>query len=167
MKKLVEDNQVKEDNWVLLEKTESPEEQTIPEGSVIIPLATWLVKRDSLMGRRDSVGVWLDSDEEPEAIAEDVKLFPVIAINFPKFSDGRGYSTARLLRERYGYSGQLRAIGDVLMDQMFYMKRCGFNAFAVREDRDPSKAIEALADFKESYQAATDQPEPLFRRRLP
>ncbi|MDR1462066.1 MAG: DUF934 domain-containing protein, partial [Azoarcus sp.] len=111
------------------------------------------------------VGVWLDSDESPEAIAADLAHFSVIAVNFPKFTDGRGYSTARLLRERYGYAGELRAIGDVLQDQLYFMRRCGFNAYAVRADKDIEAALAGLADFDESYQPAVDSPQPLFRRR--
>ncbi|MFB1037435.1 MAG: DUF934 domain-containing protein, partial [Sinobacterium sp.] len=76
-----------------------------------------------------------------------------------------GYSYARLLREKYGYSGELRAIGDVLKDQLFFYKRCGFDAFAMRADRDAGAAISSLKDFSDSYQVAVDQPEPLFKRR--
>ena len=86
-------------------------------------------------------------------------------MNFPKFTDGRGYSTARLLRERYGYTGELRAIGDVLHDQLFYMARCGFDAFALKDGKDVAKAVNAFETFMTPYQAAVDQPQPLFRRR--
>ena len=100
-----------------------------------------------------------------ESIADDLQHFQVVALNFPVFSDGRHYSSARLLRERYKYQGEVRAIGDVLRDQLFYMKRCGFDAFALRADRDPYEALESLKDFSVTYQAATDEPLPLFRRR--
>lgn len=81
------------------------------------------------------------------------------------FTDGRNYSNARLLRDRYGYKGELRAIGDVLRDQLFYLHRCGFDAYALRADKDPYEALESLKDFSVTYQAATDEPLPLFRRR--
>ena len=87
-------------------------------------------------------------------------------MNFPKFADGRGYSIARLLRERYAYRGEIRAIGDVLQDQLFFMKRCGIDAYAVRADKDIEAALTGLRDFSEAYQAAVDQPQPLFRRRI-
>ena len=90
----------------------------------------------------------------------------LIAVDFPKFSDGRGYSIARLLRERYGFEGELRAIGDVLRDQLYYLRQCGFNAFAVRADRDVEAALRGLADFSDGYQASVATPLPLFRRRL-
>jgi uncharacterized protein (DUF934 family) len=87
-------------------------------------------------------------------------------VNFPKFNDGRGFSIGRLLRERYGFRGELRAIGDVLRDQLFFLARCGFDAFALRDDQDVDEALGAFADFSEAYQPALDQPVPLFRRRL-
>ncbi|MGE5651153.1 MAG: DUF934 domain-containing protein, partial [Bacillota bacterium] len=85
-------------------------------------------------------------------------------VDFPKFSDGRGFSIAYNLRVRLGYAGELRAIGDVLRDQMFYMQRVGFNAFATREDRNIHDALKSLSDFSEAYQAAWDKKLPLYRR---
>jgi len=80
--------------------------------------------------------------------------------------DGRGYSIARLLRERYGWRGELRAIGDVLRDQLFYLTRCGFDAFELRAGQDAQAALTALADFSEAYQSSVERPQPLFRRRV-
>ena len=82
------------------------------------------------------------------------------------FVDGRGYTLARLLRERHGYRGELRAIGDVLRDQLYYLSRCGFDAFAMRADQVPQQALSAFDEFSEAYQASVERPEPLFRRRL-
>lgn len=107
---------------------------------------------------------WMPT-RKPRSIIDDLQHFQVIALNFPVFSDGRNYSNARLLRDRYGYQGELRSIGDVLRDQLFFMHRCGFDAYALREDHDPHAALASLQDFSEVYQAATDQPLPLFRRR--
>jgi uncharacterized protein (DUF934 family) len=90
----------------------------------------------------------------------------LIALCFPVFSDGRAYSSARELRQNMGYAGEIRAIGDVLRDQLFYMHRCGFNAFALRDDQDLELALSAFADFREGYQASVDRPDPLFRRRV-
>lgn len=141
----------------------------IPPGKVVVPLSAWLGRKDELAPRlnRGELGVWLDSFESPEALAEslgDVNRLPLIAVNFPRFVDGRGYSFATLLRQRYGYTGELRAIGDVLHDQLFYMKRCGFDAYAVRADKSIEDALRGLNDFSETYQAAVDQPLPLYRR---
>ncbi len=141
----------------------------IPRGKVIVPLSVWLGRRPELEARLQAgeLGVWLDSFEEPEALVTgggDVNRFAVIAINFPKFIDGRGYSVGRLLRERYGYRNELRAIGDVLRDQLYFLKRCGFDAYALGADRDMEDALAGLKDFSDPYQAAVDEPRPLFRR---
>lgn len=164
MRKLIKNGQIVEDRWTVLPKAEDASHTVVPEGQVIVPLSVWIAQEEALSQRED-VAVWIDSDEEIETLAEKVQRFPLIAVNFPSFRDGRGYSTARLLRERYDYTGEIRAIGDVLQDQLFYMHRCGFNSFALREDRSPEKALAALRTFTESYQAAFDQPLPLFRRR--
>lgn len=136
--------------------------------AVLVPLALWREQRDDLLARRAAgvrLGVLLAPDDEPADLAADLAHLALIAVDFPQFTDGRGYSTARLLRERHGYAGELRAVGDVQRDQLFYMVRCGFNSFVLRADKDPVKALSAYRDFSEAYQAAVDQPVPLFRRR--
>ncbi|KAA8714991.1 MULTISPECIES: DUF934 domain-containing protein [Pseudomonas syringae group] len=164
MQRIIKNNEVIDETWHLL-----PKETTFDSLSncddLIVPLALWREHSHALKARDGGLGVWLDSDEEAEEIGADVDQFQVIALNFPAFTDGRSFSNARLLRERYGYKGELRAIGDVLRDQLFYMRRCGFDAFAVRADKDPYEALEGLKDFSVTYQAATDEPLPLFRRR--
>ncbi|WGK63046.1 DUF934 domain-containing protein [Halopseudomonas sp. SMJS2] len=164
MQQIIKGNQVVPDTWEMLTKDASLEQLT-NSGDIIVPLAMWLEHAHALKARDGRLGVWLDADEEAESIADDLEHFAVIALNFPVFSDGRNYSNARLLRDRHGYQGELRAIGDVLRDQLFFMRRCGFDAYALREDHDPHAALASLNDFSEVYQAATDQPLPLFRRR--
>ncbi len=169
---------VGEDDWTLLrlkptivEGTEgvaaqagdTPETAIVPTGKVIVPLAVWQAQRPALEARKD-IGVWLASDERPEALKDDAAKLTMIAIDFPKFADGRGYSIAYNLRARYDYTGELRAVGDVLRDQLFYMQRVGFNSFAVRADRDVNDALKGLSDFSESYQHSWDKKTPLFRR---
>lgn len=166
MSRLIKLDGIAQDEWTLLPATEEPESAEVPAGKVIMPLNIWLAQGDRL-AEREHLGVWLDSHEEPEALGEDAARFAVIAVNFPKFTDGRGYSIARLLRERYGFCNELRAIGDVLLDPLYYMKRCGFDAFVLREDKDIGKAQQCLSIFSEVYQAAVDQTAPLFRRRQP
>ncbi len=136
-----------------------------PSGDIIVPLAMWQRQREELLARPGRLGVWLNSNEEPAAIAEDLRLFGVVAVNFPKVTDGRGYSIASLLRERYGWRGELRAFGDIWRDQLFFLASCGFDAFALREGEDPREALAAFGDFSETYQASVRQPLPLFRRR--
>lgn len=164
MRQIIKGNEVIQDTWELLPK-DATLEQVTNAGDVIVPLALWLEHSHALTARDGRLGVWLDSDEEAERIADDLAHFEVIALNFPVFSDGRNYSNARLLRDRYQYKGELRSIGDVLRDQLFFMHRCGFDAYALREDHDPHAALASLNDFSEVYQASTDQPLPLFRRR--
>lgn len=164
MQRIIKNNQVVDETWHLL-----PKDVTLDELSncddYIVPLNLWREHAHALKARDGGLGVWLDADEEAEEIGEDASQFQVIALNFPAFTDGRSYSNARLLRDRYGFKGELRAIGDVLRDQLFYMHRCGFDAFAVRPDKDPYEALESLKDFSVTYQAASDEPRPLFRRR--
>jgi len=166
MPMLIKNNQILEDDWLVVAKSDTPQEvPDLPTGKLIVPVSMWLAHKQLFLDLENQIGVWLNSDESPTSIESDIAQFSVIALNFPVFTDGRAYSYARLLRERYAYKGELRAIGDVLQDQLFYMQRCGFNAFAIREDRPIDEAITAYSDFTDSYQAAVDQPVPLFRRR--
>lgn len=167
MAKLITLNGVQEDTWhlVRLGEGETADKLTLPDGDLIVPLLLWQARREELCAR-PRLGLWLASAEDPDAIAPDLGHFQVIALDFPKFTDGRSYSSAALLRTRYGFKGQLRAIGDVLQDQLFYMKRVGFDAFALRADKNVDSALKSLGDFSEAYQASTDRPLPLFRRRL-
>jgi uncharacterized protein (DUF934 family) len=165
MREIIKDKVVVSDDWTILQLAEgdTPETVTVPAGKVIVPLKVWQAQQATLQGRGD-IGVWIASDERPEVLKGEVQKFPVIAVDFPKFSDGRGYSIAYNLRARLGYTGELRAIGDVLRDQLFYMQRVGFNAFATRLDRNIHDALKGLTDFSEAYQASWDQKVPLFRR---
>jgi uncharacterized protein (DUF934 family) len=162
MPRLIKDGAIVEDRWTLL-REEVPL-AGVPRTPAIVPLALWRAERDVLRLRAD-IGVWLAPADDPECLAADCSILPLIAVDFPQFTDGRGYSSARLLRERYGFTGELRAIGDVLRDQLYYMAQCGFNAFAVRADRDLEDALKGLADFSDNYQATWRRPAPLFRRR--
>jgi uncharacterized protein (DUF934 family) len=167
MAAIIKNRQWTQDSWQLLEPTADGALPRIPaEGDIIMPLALWEGERASLSARNGRAGVWLQGSEGPERIAADLQRLPLIAVNFPKLVDGRGYSTARLLRERYGYQGELRAIGDVQRDQLLSLSRCGFDAFALKPGADPQEALKALADFSEAYQGAVDNPLPLFRRRV-
>jgi uncharacterized protein (DUF934 family) len=165
MREIIKDKTVVQDDWnvVRLAEGETPETFVAPAGKTIVPLKVWEAQREALAQRGD-VGVWIASDERPEVLKDDVAKLPVIAVDFPKFADGRGYSIAYNLRARLGYTGELRAIGDVLRDQLFYMQRVGFNAFATRLDRNIHDALKGLTDFSEPYQAAWDIKSPLFKR---
>ena len=165
MRDIIKDRKIVPDDWEVLRLAEgdTADSVAIREGKVIVPLAVWQAHRDSLKARGD-VAVWLASDERPEALKDDLATLPLVAVDFPKFADGRGYSIAYNLRARFNYQGELRAIGDVLRDQLFYMQRVGFNAFATRPDRSIEDALKGLTDFSEAYQASWDVKAPLFRR---
>jgi uncharacterized protein (DUF934 family) len=107
----------------------------------------------------------LEPQDDPAAVAARLPNVSRVEINFPKFGDGRGFSIARLLRERYGYKGELRAVGEVARDHLYYMEKCGFDAFLLRDGEDLDEALAAFGDFSETYQATAAQPVPLFRRR--
>lgn len=165
MRKIIKNKDIVSDDWTVLRLVEdqTPETVVVPEGRVIVPLKVWQAQRAALEGRAEP-GVWIASSERPEDLQDDLGRFKVVAVDFPKFMDGRGYSIAWILRTRLGYQGELRAIGDVLRDQLFYMQRVGFDAFAVREDKDINDALKGLSDFSEVYQASWDRKSPLFRR---
>ena len=129
----------------------------IPDaGAIIVSLTQWL-EHSELLGRRaDPVGVRLRSDEQPETIAEDLDSLAVVALEFPAFKDGRAYSYARLLRDKYGYTGEIRAVGDVLLEQLHFMERTGFNAFEIHSDDPLGDLAVAAADFDVWYQPAAD-----------
>jgi uncharacterized protein (DUF934 family) len=162
---IIKNKAIVDDDWNVLHlgENDTPESVVIPPGKIIVPLKVWQAQRDKLQGRAD-IGVWFASDERAEDLQNEVEKFSVIAVDFPKFADGRGYSIAYHLRARLGYRGELRAIGDVLRDQLFYMQRVGFDAFAARADKDIHEALKGLSDFSLTYQASSDEKLPLFRR---
>jgi len=162
---IIKNKTIVADDWTVLRLTENdvPDTVVVPVGKVIVPLKVWQAQRETLVAR-SALGVWLASDERAEALQDDVNKFAVIAVDFPKFADGRGYSIAYHLRKRLNYAGELRAIGDVLRDQMFYMQRVGFDAFVPRAGKDVNDVLKGLNDFSEVYQASSDQAVPLFGR---
>lgn len=161
---IASDGSIRHDEWVVVPRPADGESLDVPHQPALIPADLWLAGKEHFEDR-DDIGVWLDSHEEPEMLAGVANELPVIAVNFPKFSDGRGYSIARILRERLHYRHELRAVGDVLLDQLQFMKRCGFDTYVLRADKDINKAVRCLNFFTQGYQAATDTDVPLFRRR--
>jgi uncharacterized protein (DUF934 family) len=147
-----------DDRWTLVRDADAP----LPDAPAIVPLATWREQA----GKARLAPLLASDTELTPALADELADAPLIAIDFPKFTDGRGYSLARLLRERYGFTGEIRAVGDVLVDQVFFLTRCGFDALSLREDQWLEDALFALNAFSRAYQPAVDEPEPLFRHRL-
>ena len=149
---LIKNNDLVRDEFVYV-----PDGEPIaPDGSVIVHLEPWQAERETLLKRGAPVGVRLKSDQSPESIVDDLHHLAVVALEFPAFRDGRAYSYARMLRERYGYTGEVRAVGDVLMEQIHFMLRTGFDAFEIDADDPLGDFRAALADFSVWYQPTGD-----------
>jgi uncharacterized protein (DUF934 family) len=164
--RIIQDGHVEPESWQFVGLEEPLTIEPLPDGPIVVPLALWKAQRALLRGRGTPVGVWLKPDDEPGDLAQDVATLPFIAVHFPRFTDGRGYSTASLLRRRYGFRGELRAFGDVGRDQLFFLKRVGFDSFGLAPHRDPASAIAGFGDFSLRYQGSVDDPVPLFRKRF-
>ena len=149
---LLKEGRIADDVWTPL-----PEDADLtPEGDLIVTLEQWQADRDRLLARNGRLGLRLKSDQSPAGVAEDLKHFDLIALEFPRFGDGRAYSYARLLRERFGFTGELRAVGNVLRDQLFFMVRCGFDAFEVQSDNAAAAWQEAMSEISLWYQPTGD-----------
>jgi uncharacterized protein (DUF934 family) len=169
MPQLVKNGALVADGWTLvrdaaqLTAAELPAQlPKLPPAYAIVPLAFWLAGNATLRARRD-VGVWLGPADDPALLAADAAILPLIAVEFHKFTDGRGYSIGRLLRERLGFAGELRAIGDIQRDQLYYLHQVGFDAFLLPDPKDAQDALRSLRDFSDGYQL-TNRRTPWFRR---
>jgi len=154
---LLKDGQITEDVWQSLDE----DAQTAPEGDLIVSLEQWQTAGGKLRARNGRLGLRLKSDQSPALVGDDIERFDLIALEFPRFGDGRAYSYARLLRERNGFAGELRAVGNVLRDQLFFMLRCGFDSFEVSKETAPSDWQAAISEFSVWYQPATDSRKPV------
>ena len=150
---LIKHRQVVADTWQHVD-----DDAPIPaDGGAIVSLKRWQAERETLISRNTPLGVRLDSDQSPQDIAGDLDRLDLVALDFPQYRDGRGYSSARLLRERHGFTGELRAVGNILRDQLAFMARCGFDAFEY-EGRTPiEEALSAFDDVSVVYQTAADR----------
>ncbi len=155
------------------EQTVTPEQiatTIIPTvGKIIVPLSVFMANVDTFASRIDAsaVGIWLDTHETLESLISavgDINQLPIIAIHVERFADGRIFTLGTLLRSRYGFKNELRAFGDVLKDQLFFLKRSGFTSFLIRADRSAENALASLHDFSQPYQGAVDEPQPIFKR---
>lgn len=158
MPKLVKLESHREDNWLTLEADAPLEDSDKP---VLLSLKDYI----ALDNKSSHTGVWLSADNDVSELKSYLESLPVVAIRFESFADGRGFSQARLLRDQYDFKGEVRAIGYFLQDQLHYLLRCGFSEFSVADDADIASMQESMKDFSESYQAASDVSQPLFRRR--
>lgn len=158
---LIKDRQLVADSFVAL-----ADDAPLPaQGDLLMPLARFEAEREVLKNHEGKIGVILPSDIQAETAATIANHVDLLAIQFNAYTDGRGYSLARRLRQEHGYRGELRAVGDVLRDQLYYMARCGFDAFDLKAGKDAQGALEAFQELTIAYQGAADDPLPLFRRR--
>jgi uncharacterized protein (DUF934 family) len=158
---LIKDARLAHDAWIAV-----GDDEALPEAApIIVSFARWQRDREVLVSRQVPLGVRLRSDQQPAIIADDLHRFGVIALEFPKFTDGRAYSSARLLRERYRYAGELRAVGNVLRDQLHFMHRCGFDAFEIPATAPADAWVRALRGLSVVYQPAADGRTPTLALR--
>ena len=164
MQKLTKTGVVETDNWPILSQDDELNIDALASESGLVHLSQFIAHASTLAGH-DNIGVWITSDDDIEMLAPHCKNLPAVAIHFPVFADGRGFSQARLI-QRMGFKGELLAVGNFMQDQLFYLKRCGFDAFIVSDDADIASMRLSLNDFQHSYQASADEPKPIYRRRL-
>ncbi|NOQ93305.1 MAG: DUF934 domain-containing protein [Methylophaga sp.] len=157
---IIKDREIIEDKWLHLD-----DEAEVIAGNFTISLTRWQAEHESLAKHESGLGLRLTGEDPLEEVVPDLANFSLIVLNFPAFTDGRCYSFARLLRDRYGYKGEIRAQGDILHDQLFYMTQCGINSFEMVNQQRIADAMSAFDDFSESYQTTVLKPEPLYRRR--
>ena len=147
-KQIIKNKTICTDHWRYL-----ADDDALPgDGEIIVSYPRWLRDKQTLSVFTGRLGLVIDGDIEVGELQNDLKHFDLIAVRFVEFKDGRGYSQARLLRERYHCQGELRATGNVLRDQIFYLSRCGFDSFEIDEGRDLDEAIGAFSDFHAAYQ---------------
>jgi len=160
---ILSDSGVTDNQWTIVDGDHSD----FSEDYLIVPHTLWQTKKAVLASKlsEGKIGLLLQGEHDIHMENDGVSAFALIAINFPSFMDGRGFSVARLLRERYQFTGELRATGGVIRDQLCYLQRCGFSSFDLADDIDVAAAAESLKDLTEAYQVSADKPAPLFRRR--
>lgn len=149
-----------EDRFVLVE-----DDAVVPDGDAIVSFTRFQADAGTLLTRGGEVGVRVEPDQLIDDLAYDLPRIAVLALVFPKFRDGRAYTSARLARERYGFKGEIRAVGDVLREQAGFMVRCGFDAFEPADGSSPDEWAAAAGRFRHVYQRGADDREPAFVER--
>lgn len=164
MAEILKNGQVHSDSWQVLHLEAESDLATVkvPAGQWLVPFALW--QAQAALQSRNDIGVWLSPNDDLNEVAKHFDQWPLVAIDFPKFTDGRGYSIAWRLRNHHKYTGELRAIGNVLVDQLFFMLRVGFDTLALDPNISPEIALKHLTPFPDTYQGSTDNPKPLFRQ---
>jgi len=166
---VIRGRRVENDVWETLGVDPAQDLTSLPPGPIIVPFKHAVDRVEELLQRADPLGLWFGPEDDPAELAPRAsRLVPrlsLLAVHFPKWGDGRGYSTGALLRTRHGWKGELRAFGDIGRDHLFHLARCGFDAFKLPPQRDTRAALAGFDDFKLPYQGAVTDPLPLFRKR--
>lgn len=157
---LIKEGTLADDSWQSL-----ADEDQLRDGPIIVTLERWQKERESLLARNTPLGLRLRSDQSPALVAEDLDRFALVALEFPKFNDGRAYSYARLLRDRYSFKGEVRAVGGVFRDQFLLMQRCGFDAFEVADEAAAKAWEQAVSEISVTYQPGADARRPALALR--
>jgi uncharacterized protein (DUF934 family) len=157
---ILKDGVIAEDRWRHLADDEAP-----AGGAFTVSLPRWQAEKESLSQLGAELGVRLRGEDSAEAVAEDLPGLGLVVVEFPALADGRGFSIARILRDRYRYEGEIRARGFFIRDQVYFLGRVGVNAFECAECADLESLVSALTDFSVNYQAAADDKTPLYRKR--
>ncbi len=165
MQRLIKNGELINDEWTLV-KDENFDLAELSQGQWALPLDMYEKAVENGSAALSRLGVILSSDQDVLALRGYLDKLPLVVINFAAFADGRSFSQARILREQLDYAGEIRAAGNYMQDQLFYLSRCGVDAFLLPEGVIVESALQSLADFSDSYQAACDEPQPLFRRRV-
>ena len=160
---ILHDGELVADDWTLIE--DGCSEIGASAGKVIVTLARWRAEREALLAAHSAVGVLVPNTEDIEAVYPEVADRSLIVLQFPIFTDGRALSQAVVLRKRLGFRGELRAVGDVIRDLVFWLGRCGFDSIVPRGDQNLEGCRAALDELSVAYQAAADSHTPVWMRR--
>ncbi len=149
--KIIKDKQIIEDSWQHI-----ADDEEIGNGDITVSLSRWSSEKNTLANHSGNIGVRIAPADNVADIADDLNKINLIAVELPAFTDGRAFSHARLLRSRYGYEGEIRAVGKYMADQAFYLQRVGVNAFELEDTEEYPAVISTLNDFTVKYQASTN-----------
>jgi len=160
--KIIKNNAVIDNDWTIVT---DPAANILTKNKIVMPMSLWNKNIPAINEHKESIGLLINHDDDLSQFQGNYADLIFIVVLFPAFSDGRGFSIGNLLRDRYGFKGELRAKGNIIRDQLYYLKRCGFDSFEFDSAVDLEAAKKSLDDFKNDYQISSNQPQPLFRRR--
>lgn len=157
---IIKDGKIVQDDW-----THLADEEALQPGNITVSLQRWQRDKERLTAGGQVVGIRVHGEDAASLFSDDLPKLTLVCIDMPAMTDGRGFSLARLLRERHGYQGEIRVRGEFIQDQMYFLARVGVNAFEFPSDTNLETLLPALREFSVKYQAAADERLPLYRRR--